>query len=69
VFPRKRLTARTGAAHGRPRATPDPKEYAEHLCQIYTIGTAADCAQIMETMSQRSGIGSLTGSQPGLRPP
>jgi len=44
---------------GQPRATRDPAAYADLLCRIHPVGTAADCAQIMTATMQRTGISHL----------
>lgn len=44
---------------GRRRPTRDPDEYAELLCRIHPVGTAADCAKAMAATAQRTGIGHL----------
>jgi alkanesulfonate monooxygenase SsuD/methylene tetrahydromethanopterin reductase-like flavin-dependent oxidoreductase (luciferase family) len=44
---------------GRPRPVRDPDGYAELLCRIHPVGTAADCAEIMAATARRTGIGHL----------
>ena len=44
---------------GRPRTRRDPAEYAEHLCRIHPVGTAADCAEIMAATAESTGIDHL----------
>jgi alkanesulfonate monooxygenase SsuD/methylene tetrahydromethanopterin reductase-like flavin-dependent oxidoreductase (luciferase family) len=41
---------------GRPRTRRDPGGYAELLCQIHPVGTAADCIQVMATTVARTGL-------------
>ncbi len=41
---------------GRPRPARDPDSYAELLCRIHPVGTAADCVQAMATTAARTGI-------------
>ena len=41
---------------GRARPARDPDSYAELLCRIHPVGTAADCAETMATTAQRTGI-------------
>ena len=41
---------------GRSRPARDPVEYAEMLCRIHPVGTAADCADIMAVTVARTGI-------------
>jgi len=47
------------AVDGRHRAARDPDEYAELLCRIHPVGTAAECAQAMTATARRTGIGHL----------
>jgi alkanesulfonate monooxygenase SsuD/methylene tetrahydromethanopterin reductase-like flavin-dependent oxidoreductase (luciferase family) len=44
---------------GRQRAARDPAGYAELLCRIHPVGTAADCAEAMTATAQRTGISHL----------
>ena len=44
---------------GRPRAARDPDEYAELLCRIHPVGTAADCAEVMTGTVRHTGIDHL----------
>jgi alkanesulfonate monooxygenase SsuD/methylene tetrahydromethanopterin reductase-like flavin-dependent oxidoreductase (luciferase family) len=44
---------------GRQRAARDPVGYAELLCRIHPVGTAADCAEAMTATAQRTGISHL----------
>jgi alkanesulfonate monooxygenase SsuD/methylene tetrahydromethanopterin reductase-like flavin-dependent oxidoreductase (luciferase family) len=41
---------------GRPRPVRDPEGYAELLCRIHPVGTAADCAAAMAATARRTGI-------------
>ena len=41
---------------GRPRPARDPDAYAELLCRIHPVGTAADCAETMAATARRTGI-------------
>jgi alkanesulfonate monooxygenase SsuD/methylene tetrahydromethanopterin reductase-like flavin-dependent oxidoreductase (luciferase family) len=43
----------------RPRRPRDPVAYADLLCRIHPVGTAADCAAIMAATARRTGIGHL----------
>jgi alkanesulfonate monooxygenase SsuD/methylene tetrahydromethanopterin reductase-like flavin-dependent oxidoreductase (luciferase family) len=43
-------------ADGRPRPARDPDAYAQLLCRIHPVGTAADCAQAMAATTRRTGI-------------
>jgi alkanesulfonate monooxygenase SsuD/methylene tetrahydromethanopterin reductase-like flavin-dependent oxidoreductase (luciferase family) len=45
--------------NGQPRATRDPAAYADLLCRIHPVGTAADCAETMTATTQRTGISHL----------
>ena len=44
---------------GRPRPARDPDGYAELLCRIHPVGTAADCAETMTATVRRTGIDHL----------
>jgi alkanesulfonate monooxygenase SsuD/methylene tetrahydromethanopterin reductase-like flavin-dependent oxidoreductase (luciferase family) len=44
---------------GRPRPARGPDAYAELLCRIHPVGTAADCAQAMAATAHRTGIDHL----------
>lgn len=44
---------------GRPRPARDPDSYAELLCRIHPVGTAADCARIMAATERHTGISHL----------
>ncbi len=44
---------------GRPRPARDPDEYAELLCRIHPVGTAADCAATITATALRTGIDHL----------
>jgi alkanesulfonate monooxygenase SsuD/methylene tetrahydromethanopterin reductase-like flavin-dependent oxidoreductase (luciferase family) len=44
---------------GRPRPARDPGAYAELLCRIHPVGTAADCAETMAATARRTGIDHL----------
>ena len=44
---------------GRPRPARDPGAYAEWLCRVHPVGTAADCAESMAATARRTGIGHL----------
>jgi alkanesulfonate monooxygenase SsuD/methylene tetrahydromethanopterin reductase-like flavin-dependent oxidoreductase (luciferase family) len=44
---------------GRPRANRDPRDYAEFLCRIHPVGTAAYCAEVMVATARRTGIDHL----------
>jgi alkanesulfonate monooxygenase SsuD/methylene tetrahydromethanopterin reductase-like flavin-dependent oxidoreductase (luciferase family) len=46
-------------ADGRPRPRRDPEEYADLLCRIHPVGTAADCAESMINTARRTGIDRL----------
>jgi alkanesulfonate monooxygenase SsuD/methylene tetrahydromethanopterin reductase-like flavin-dependent oxidoreductase (luciferase family) len=41
---------------GRPAPARDPQAYAEMLCGISPVGTAADCVEIMAATVERTGI-------------
>jgi alkanesulfonate monooxygenase SsuD/methylene tetrahydromethanopterin reductase-like flavin-dependent oxidoreductase (luciferase family) len=41
---------------GRPAQARNPEAYAEMLCQISPVGTAADCVEIMAATVERTGI-------------
>jgi hypothetical protein len=41
---------------GRPGPARDPDGYAELLCRIHPVGTAADCAAAMAATARRTGI-------------
>jgi alkanesulfonate monooxygenase SsuD/methylene tetrahydromethanopterin reductase-like flavin-dependent oxidoreductase (luciferase family) len=41
---------------GRPRQVRDPDGYAELLCRIHPVGTAADCAASMAATARHTGI-------------
>ena len=43
----------------RPRPARDPGAYAEWLCRVHPVGTAADCAESMAATARRTGIGHL----------
>jgi alkanesulfonate monooxygenase SsuD/methylene tetrahydromethanopterin reductase-like flavin-dependent oxidoreductase (luciferase family) len=44
---------------GRPRPARDPDGYAELLCRIHPVGTAADCAETMTATARHTGIDHL----------
>jgi alkanesulfonate monooxygenase SsuD/methylene tetrahydromethanopterin reductase-like flavin-dependent oxidoreductase (luciferase family) len=44
---------------GRARPGRDPGAYAEWLCRVHPVGTAADCADAMAGTARRTGIGHL----------
>jgi alkanesulfonate monooxygenase SsuD/methylene tetrahydromethanopterin reductase-like flavin-dependent oxidoreductase (luciferase family) len=44
---------------GRARPARDPDAYAEWLCRVHPVGTAADCAGAMAETARRTGIGHL----------
>jgi alkanesulfonate monooxygenase SsuD/methylene tetrahydromethanopterin reductase-like flavin-dependent oxidoreductase (luciferase family) len=44
---------------GRARPARDPDGYAELLCRIHPVGTAADCAATMAATARRTGISHL----------
>jgi len=44
---------------GHPGQARDPAGYAETLCRIHPVGTAADCVQVMATTAERTGISHL----------
>lgn len=44
---------------GRPRPARDPDAYAELLCRVHPVGTAADCAQAMTATAHNTGIDHL----------
>lgn len=46
-------------ADGRARPRRDPEEYADLLCRIHPVGTAADCAVSMIATARRTGIDHL----------
>jgi hypothetical protein len=41
---------------GRPHQARDPDGYADLLCRIHPVGTAADCAAAMAATARRTGI-------------
>jgi alkanesulfonate monooxygenase SsuD/methylene tetrahydromethanopterin reductase-like flavin-dependent oxidoreductase (luciferase family) len=41
---------------GRPRPRRNPDDYADLLCQIHPVGTAADCIQAMAATVARTGL-------------
>ena len=41
---------------GRPRPRRDPRDYADLLCRIHPVGTAADCIHAMATTVERTGL-------------
>jgi alkanesulfonate monooxygenase SsuD/methylene tetrahydromethanopterin reductase-like flavin-dependent oxidoreductase (luciferase family) len=41
---------------GRPRPARDPDEYAELLCRIHPVGTAADCIRSLAATVARTGL-------------
>lgn len=54
---------------GRPRPARDPDRYAELLCRIHPVGTAADCARIMAATAQGTRIGHLICTVEGAGDP
>jgi alkanesulfonate monooxygenase SsuD/methylene tetrahydromethanopterin reductase-like flavin-dependent oxidoreductase (luciferase family) len=44
---------------GRPREARDPDGYADLLCRIHPVGTAADCAAAMAATARTTGIAHL----------
>ena len=44
---------------GRARPARDPGAYAEWLCRVHPVGTAADCARAMAATARRTGISHL----------
>jgi hypothetical protein len=44
------------AVDGRPRPHRDPASYADLLCRIHPVGTAADCIQVMAATVARTGL-------------
>lgn len=41
---------------GRPRPSRDPRAYADRLCRIHPVGTAADCVASMAATAERTGL-------------
>jgi alkanesulfonate monooxygenase SsuD/methylene tetrahydromethanopterin reductase-like flavin-dependent oxidoreductase (luciferase family) len=57
------------AVDGRPGPVRDPEGYAEMLCGISPVGTAADCIDIMAATVQRTGIRHLVVMAEGAGDP